>query len=212
MKFVILLFVFFITIAQAISREPFRNKKENKKLHTGSKGKQSNETSTYMRKSFNLFLKKIGRYKKRHKRRSLKRIAHNKYNKKKSKKIDKKKHRNLKIYHKHKTWWKKNHHKRWQTQYRKMPVGGAGGGSSSVIAPSQGVGIANPQIVVNNLGTPAAQPYADAKATPAYKEADAAPKLIITRIKIRTPSLFIQLALVGYLKFQYLYRDNILRH
>ena len=62
-----------------------------------------------------------------------------------------------------------------------MPGGGGGG---VVVAPNQGAGIANAQVVVNSLGTPATVPYAEGNAVPAYAPEDTAPKVIVTRMKM----------------------------
>ena len=59
-----------------------------------------------------------------------------------------------------------------------------GGGGSTVVAPNQGAGIANAQVVVNSLGTPATIPYAEGNAVPAYGPEDTAPKVIVTRMKM----------------------------
>lgn len=80
---------------------------------------------------------------------------------------------------------KKRRKHRVSTPQRKAMIPGAGGGGGTVVvAPNQGSGIANAQIVVNSLGTPASQPYANGEAIPAYNPADADPKLIVTRIKM----------------------------
>jgi hypothetical protein len=95
-------------------------------------------------------------------------------------------------YHKHKKMHmkllvvkpQKKHHKKKRklTNNRKLMM--PGGGSSTVIAPNQGSGIANAQVVVNSLGTPATIPYAEGNAVPAYAPEDTAPKVIVTRMKM----------------------------
>ena len=65
---------------------------------------------------------------------------------------------------------------------RKLMMGGAS--NTVVVAPSQGSGIANSQIVVNSLGSPAASPFSGEQAIPAYNAADADPKLIVTRMRM----------------------------
>ncbi len=59
-----------------------------------------------------------------------------------------------------------------------------GGGGAVVVAPNQGAGIANAQVVVNSLGTPASMPYAGGKVIPGYNPGDADPKVIVTRMKL----------------------------
>lgn len=77
---------------------------------------------------------------------------------------------------------KKHHHHR--RKNRKLMIPGAGGGGGVVVAPNQGAGIANAQVVVNSLGTPATVPYAEGNAVPAYAPEDTAPKVIVTRMKM----------------------------
>ena len=70
---------------------------------------------------------------------------------------------------------------------RKLQIPGMGGGGGSVVvAPSQGSGIANAQVVVNSLGTPAAEPYNNGNVVKGYDKADAEPRVIVTRMKIPT--------------------------
>lgn len=76
---------------------------------------------------------------------------------------------------------KKAHKKK--RKKRKL-FGMPGGGGSVVVAPNQGAGIANAQVVVNSLGTPATIPYAEGNAVPAYAPEDTAPKVIVTRMKM----------------------------
>jgi len=59
-----------------------------------------------------------------------------------------------------------------------------GGGGSVVVAPNQGAGIANAQVVVNSLGTPASMPYSGGKVIPGYNAGDADPKVIVTRMQL----------------------------
>ena len=77
----------------------------------------------------------------------------------------------------------KKHHSRRKRQLM-LPGMGGGGGGGVVVAPNQGAGIANAQIVVNSLGTPATIPYAEGNAVPAYAPEDTAPKVIVTRMKM----------------------------
>lgn len=78
---------------------------------------------------------------------------------------------------------RKRHHKRHRKKRKLFGLPGGGGGSV-VVAPNQGAGIANAQVVVNSLGTPATIPYAEGNAVPAYAPEDTAPKVIVTRMKM----------------------------
>ena len=78
---------------------------------------------------------------------------------------------------------RKRHHKKHRKKRKLFGMPGGGGGSV-VVAPNQGAGIANAQVVVNSLGTPATIPYAEGNAVPAYAPEDTAPKVIVTRMKM----------------------------
>jgi len=69
---------------------------------------------------------------------------------------------------------------------RRLMMPGGGGGGSVVVAPNQGSGIVNAQVVVNSLGTPASEPYANGKVIKGYDPADAEPRVIVTRMKLPT--------------------------
>lgn len=77
----------------------------------------------------------------------------------------------------------KSHKKKDHRKLFGLP-GAGGGGGSVVVAPNQGAGIANAQVVINSLGTPATIPYADGNSVPAYAPEDTSPKVIVTRMKL----------------------------
>lgn len=68
---------------------------------------------------------------------------------------------------------------------------GGGGATNVVVAPSQGPGISNAQVVVNSLGTPPSQAYAGGNVVKGYNQSDADPKVIVTRIKLPGGTKFI---------------------
>lgn len=70
---------------------------------------------------------------------------------------------------------------------RKLMFGG--GGANVVVAPHQGSGIANAQIVVNSLGTPASSSYNGANTIPGYDSSEADPKVVVTRFNLPGSSL-----------------------
>lgn len=96
--------------------------------------------------------------------------------------VGKKSKMNVRVLHMHP---KKKHRKlkAHRARKRKLMIPGAGGGGV-VVAPNQGAGIANAQVIVNSLGTPATVPYAKGNAVPAYAPEDTAPKVIVTRMKM----------------------------
>ena len=151
-----------------------KHKKRRKRRKMKNRGRNRRKRSRQRRK-----MKSSNR--KRKKRRVHKRKM------KKSRSKRRRKNRKLKMHIKILRTQVKKHKKR-HKHYRKrqlmLPGMPGGGGGGVVVAPNQGAGIANAQVVVNSLGTPATIPYAEGNAVPAYAPEDTAPKVIVTRMKM----------------------------
>ena len=121
----------------------------------------------------------------------LKKAKQRKIRQLKLKKLKQKRELEVKIAKRHAHWDFENKIGMFNHDMRKLQMPGGGGGSV-VVAPNQGSGIANAQVVVNSLGTPAAEPYANGRVIRGYDPADAEPRVIVTRMKLPTRGLLLK--------------------
>ena len=146
-------------------------------LHREKAQRNSNRTfGSHVQRYLNKRLDRMIKYMDGETKKSLRKKEKSNRRKKHTKKRKLYKSRHLRIKH------LKHYGNKSSSKRRKL----MGGGSTNtvVVAPNQGSGIANSQIVVNSLGSPAATPFTGEEAIPAYNNSDADPKLIVTRMRM----------------------------